>query len=94
MLLVSCGSAVNHDLLLWVFISCPGLTMLRAIIVFLLIAIVVSLVVGYVFFYKDQGRSKRVMYALGIRVTLAIILMICVFYGITTGQLNFGAPWS
>lgn len=68
--------------------------MLRAIIIFLLIAIVVSLVVGYVFFYKDQGRSKRVMYALGVRVTLAILLMICVFYGITTGQLNFGAPWS
>ncbi|MEX0739261.1 MAG: DUF2909 domain-containing protein [Pseudohongiella sp.] len=68
--------------------------MLRAIIVLLLLAIVISLVVGYVFFYKDQGRSKRVMYALGIRVTLAIILMICVFYGVTTGQLNFGAPWS
>ncbi|MBC52778.1 MAG: hypothetical protein CMQ34_02980 [Gammaproteobacteria bacterium] len=68
--------------------------MLRAIIVFLLIAIVVSLVVGYVFFYKDQGRSKRVMYALGVRVTLAILLMIFVFYGISTGQLSFGAPWS
>lgn len=68
--------------------------MLRAIIILLLVAIVVSLVVGYVFFYKDQGRSKRVMYALGVRVTLAIILMICVFYGITTGELNFGAPWS
>ncbi|OFE13303.1 hypothetical protein PHACT_09265 [Pseudohongiella acticola] len=68
--------------------------MLRIFIVFLLVAIVVSLVAGYVFFYKDQGRSKRVMYALGIRVTLAIILMISVFYGISTGQLSFGAPWS
>lgn len=68
--------------------------MLRAIIVILMAAIVVSLVVGYVFFYKDQGRSKRVMYALGVRVTLAILLMILVFYGISTGQLSFGAPWS
>ncbi|HDZ08687.1 DUF2909 domain-containing protein [Pseudohongiella sp.] len=68
--------------------------MLRVIIILLLVAIVVSLVAGYVFFYKDQGRSKRVMYALGVRVTLAVILMICVFYGISTGQLSFGAPWS
>jgi glycopeptide antibiotics resistance protein len=68
--------------------------MLRTVIVFLLVAIVISLITGFVFFYKDKGRSKRVMYALGVRVTLAVILMICVFYGLSTGQLNFQTPWN
>jgi glycopeptide antibiotics resistance protein len=68
--------------------------MLRTVIVFLLVAIVISLITGFIFFYKDKGRSKRVMYALGVRVTLAVILMICVFYGLSTGQLNFQTPWN
>jgi hypothetical protein len=46
-----------------------------------------------VFFYKDKGRSKRVLYALGVRVTLAVIMMACIFYGLTTGELTLSAPW-
>ena len=71
-----------------------GYAMLKTVIVFLLIAIVISLATGFVFFYKDKGRSKRVMYALGVRVTLAIILMICVFYGLYSGQISFQTPWN
>lgn len=68
--------------------------MLHTIIIFLLVSIIVALVVGFYFFYKDRGRSKRVMYALAVRVTLALLLMITVFYGLWTGQLNIEAPWS
>jgi glycopeptide antibiotics resistance protein len=68
--------------------------MLRALIVVLLVGIVISLITGFVFFYKDKGRSKRVMYALGVRVTLAVILMICVFYGFSSGELSMQAPWN
>jgi glycopeptide antibiotics resistance protein len=68
--------------------------MLRVLIVVLLVGILISLVTGFVFFYKDKGRSKRVMYALGVRVTLAIILMICVFYGSSSGELTMQAPWN
>jgi hypothetical protein len=68
--------------------------MLQVIIIVLLVAIVISLATGFVFFYKDKGRSKRVMYALGVRVTLAILLMIVVLYGITTGQLTLQTPWN
>tara|TARA_R110002072_G_scaffold269868_3_gene429533 strand:+ start:78316 stop:78525 length:210 start_codon:yes stop_codon:yes gene_type:complete len=68
--------------------------MLKIIIVILLVAIVVSLAAGFVFFYKDKGRSKRVMYALGVRVTLAILLLVVVFYGLSTGQLNLQTPWN
>ena len=67
--------------------------MLKTIIVLLLIGILISLVFGFVFFYKDKGRSKRVLYALGVRVTLAVILIACVFYGLTTGELALNAPW-
>lgn len=67
--------------------------MLKTIIVLLLIGIVISLVFGFVFFYKDKGRSKRVLYALGVRVTLAVILISCVFYGLITGELALNAPW-
>jgi hypothetical protein len=68
--------------------------MLRALIVVLLVGIVISLITGFVFFYKDKGRSRRVMYALGVRVTLAVILMICVFYGFSSGELSMQAPWN
>lgn len=68
--------------------------MLKIIIVILLVAIVVSLAAGFVFFYKDKGRSKRVMYALGVRVTLAVLLLVVVFYGLSTGQLNLQTPWN
>jgi Protein of unknown function (DUF2909) len=68
--------------------------MLRVLIVVLLVGIVISLVTGFVFFYKDKGRSKRVMYALGVRVSLAIMLMICVFYGFSSGELTMHAPWN
>ena len=67
--------------------------MLKIIILLLLAGILISLVFGFVFFYKDKGRSKRTLYALGVRVTLAILLIIVVFYGLSTGQLSMQAPW-
>ena len=71
--------------------------MLKVIIVLLLIGVVISLFSGLVFLFKDTDRndSKRTWYALGIRVTLASLLLITVFYGFYTGELRLGtnAPW-
>jgi hypothetical protein len=67
--------------------------MLKAIIVVLLVAIILSLGSGAVFFFKDQGEGKRTLYALGLRVTLAVLLIICLVYGVMTGQLELNAPW-
>lgn len=67
--------------------------MLKAIIVVLLVAIILSLGSGAVFFFKDQGEGKRTLYALGVRVTLAVLLIICLVYGVMTGQLTLNAPW-
>ena len=51
--------------------------MLKVIIVLLLIGVVISLFSGLVFLFKDTDRndSKRTLYALGIRVTLAPLLL-------------------
>lgn len=67
--------------------------MLKVVIVLLLIAIVASLFSGAVFFFKDQGSTRRTLYALGVRITLAILLMITITYGVFTGQLRLNAPW-
>ncbi len=71
--------------------------LLKIIIVVLLIAVIVSLFSGLVFLFKDSDRtdSKRTLYALGVRVTLAALLLATIFYGFYTGELRLGtnAPW-
>lgn len=71
--------------------------MLKIIILVLLIGIIISLFSGLVFLFKDSDRqdSKRTLYALGIRITLATALVATVSYGLYTGELRFGtqAPW-
>jgi hypothetical protein len=67
--------------------------MLKIIIVLLLIAIIASLFSGAVFFFRDQGSTKRTLYALGVRVTLAVLLIITISYGVFSGQLRLNAPW-
>jgi hypothetical protein len=70
-----------------------GVNMLKLVIVVLLLAIIISLFSGALFFYKDQGSTKRTLYALGVRITLAILLMITITYGVVSGQLVLNAPW-
>jgi formate hydrogenlyase subunit 3/multisubunit Na+/H+ antiporter MnhD subunit len=67
--------------------------LLRIIIVVLLIAMIASLASGAVFFFKDQGESKRTLYALGLRVGLAVLLILCITYGVLSGELALNAPW-
>ncbi len=70
---------------------------LKVLIVVLLIGVIISLFSGLVFLFKDTDRedSKRTLYALGVRVTLATALLLTIFYGFYTGQLRMGvnAPW-
>jgi hypothetical protein len=69
--------------------------MLKALIVILLIGVLVSLFSGLGFLFKDSDRpgSKRTLYALGIRITLAAALLALTFYGFYTGELGLSAPW-
>ena len=68
--------------------------LLKVIIVILFIGVVASLFGGLNFLVKDMGNTnKRVLYALGIRIGLASLLIACVIYGTYSGQLNSTAPW-
>lgn len=67
---------------------------LKIIIIVLFIALVFSLSGALVFLLKDMGSaSKRTLYLLGIRVSLAVLLLASIFYGFYTGQLHSSAPW-
>jgi len=68
---------------------------LKIVIVLLLFGVIASLFSGLVFLFKDSDKSgsKRTLYALGVRITLAIALVATVSYGIYTGELGMNAPW-
>lgn len=69
--------------------------MIKVVIVILFIAVIASLTSGLVFLLKDMNvaESKRTLYALGIRITLAATLMGVIAYGIQSGKLANTAPW-
>jgi len=60
----------------------------KPIIILLIAGILVSLASSLFFLFKDRGQGKRTVYGLGIRVTLAILLIILVAYGLSTGELG------
>lgn len=68
--------------------------LLKFIIVILFVAVLASLSSGLYFLMKDVGNSRRrTLYALGIRVTLASLLVGTIVYGFTSGKLRSTAPW-
>lgn len=67
---------------------------LKTAILVVFLALVASLASGLFFLVKDQGKTRRTLYSLGVRVCLAVILLALVGYGIVTGQLRSKAPWS
>jgi hypothetical protein len=71
--------------------------LIKILIIVLLIGVVLSLFSGLTFLFKDSERqdSKRTLYALGVRIILAVALLLTVFYGFYSGQLQIGAnaPW-
>lgn len=69
--------------------------MLKVIIFILLLAMIGSLFTGLSFLFKDSNKpeSKRLLWALGIRVGLAMSVLGLIYYGLQTGQLTLAAPW-
>ncbi len=68
---------------------------LKIIIVILFLAVLGSLSSGLIFLLKDMGASdkKRTLYALGIRISLAALLLLSILYGVYSGLLTSTAPW-
>lgn len=67
--------------------------MLKAAIVLMLIATIVSLFSGLFFLVKDDSSSNRVVKALTVRVCLAAITVILIAWGFYSGQLVSHATW-
>ena len=67
--------------------------MLKAAIVILLLATLVSLFSGLFFLVKDEGRGSRVVNALTVRVILAALTVALISWGFYSGQLVSQAPW-
>ncbi len=67
--------------------------MLKAAIVLMLIATVVSLFSGLFFLVKDDSSSNRLVIALSVRVALAAITVGLIAWGFLSGQLVSTAPW-
>ena len=68
--------------------------LIKVVIVILFIGIIVSLSSALVFLMKDVGNSKRrTLYALGIRVSLAVLLLLTISWGVYSGQLGSKSPW-
>ncbi len=67
--------------------------MLKAAIVLLLVATLVSLFSGLFFLVKDEGRTSRLITALFVRLTLTALTVALIAWGFYTGQLQpgFGA---
>ncbi|MDA9044307.1 DUF2909 domain-containing protein [Gammaproteobacteria bacterium] len=69
--------------------------MLKMLIIVVVVLLLISLGASLVFLLIDQGKtdSKRTVYALGARVTFAVILILLVIYGLYTGELGNSVPW-
>ena len=64
--------------------------MIKYFILFLIVAMLLSLFTGGFFLIKDKGQSKRTVYSLGIRVSIAVMLFVTILYGLITGQIGPG----
>jgi len=69
--------------------------LLKAAIVVLMLALVASLGSGFYFLMVDQGDKdkRRTLHSLGVRVSIAVMLMALIAYGVATGQLGHANPW-
>ena len=67
--------------------------MLKFIIAVLALTMLVSLFSSAFFLLKDKGNTVRAIYSLRVRVTIAMLLLIAIGYGLFTGQLGLNSPW-
>ena len=67
--------------------------MLKAAIILLLLATLVSLFSGLFFLVKDEGHGSRVVNSLSVRVTLTAITVAFIAWGFYSGQLVSHVTW-
>lgn len=67
--------------------------LIKVLLVILFLALLASLGSGLFFLLKDQGTTRRTLHSLGVRVALAVALILLLGYGIYSGEIRSKAPW-
>ncbi len=69
--------------------------MYKVVVVVVMFAMLASLFTSLSFLFKDakQAGSRRLWYALGVRIALAVTLLSLIAFGLYSGQLGLNAPW-
>ncbi|HSX88365.1 MAG TPA: twin transmembrane helix small protein [Pseudomonas sp.] len=67
--------------------------MLKAAIILLLLATLVSLFSGLFFLVKDESQTSRVVNSLTVRVVLSALTVALIAWGFYSGQLVSQVPW-
>lgn len=62
--------------------------MLKALIILLMLAVIVSLFSGLFFLIKDGGKTNRVVNSLAVRVILSVLLLVVIILSIWQGSLT------
>ena len=82
---------IDFFIFIYQYLYTSLLNMIKYFILFLIVAMLISLFTGCFFLIKDKGKTKRTAYSLGIRVSIAVMLFATIFYGLATGQIGPGA---
>jgi hypothetical protein len=62
--------------------------MLKAVIVILMLAVMVSLFSGLFFLIRDGGKTRRVVNSLAVRVALSVLLLAVILIALWQGGLT------
>ena len=68
--------------------------MLITLILIVFATILISLFTGLFFLFTQKENNKHLLISLSFRVTLTLILLALVTYGLYSGQLGNKAPWA
>ena len=67
--------------------------MLISMILIIFGAILISLFAGLFFLFQDKKNTKNLLLSLSFRVSLTLLLLILVTYGLYNGDIGNKAPW-
>ncbi|MFO7530718.1 MAG: twin transmembrane helix small protein [Marinobacter sp.] len=62
--------------------------MLKAVIIVLMLAVIISLFSGLFFLIRDGGKTNRVVNSLAVRVALSILLLVVILIALWQGGLT------
>ena len=62
--------------------------MLKALVIILMLAVLISLFSGLYFLIKDGGKTNRLVTSLAVRVTLSVLLLAVILLSLWQGGLT------